>query len=218
MQPLSMLPVPPWTFLAALTSCLFVGPTSASVAPVVVFDSFGPGNSYDATVVWGVTGASTSYGYRGQAEWFIPGMSGTLSSITLATYVKSGSGRSNFSIADDNGYGPGTILENFLNTANNPHGLLTLNSTAQPLLEAGTKYWVCDEPTDSTTVNGWYENNQNYTPGFAYERSQWSWNVMDPAYSPPSGTFRVSVTPVPEPATLGFLILPALLFACRRRP
>jgi hypothetical protein len=195
----------------------WIAPAFAVGTPVVVFDSFGPGNTYLNSVVWGVTGASTSYGYRGQAEWFVPGISGNLTSFTLATYRQSGSGRSNFFIAEDNGYGPGTILESFLNTANNPSGLLTLNSASQPMLQAGTKYWLCDEPADNTTINGWYENNQNYQPGFAYERGQWSWSFVAPPSVPPSGVFRVAVTPVPEPSLVGFVLPGAWLLARRLR-
>src|SRR5438034_716396 len=82
-------------------------------APIVAFDSFGPGNTYTTTVAWGVTGAATPGGYRGQAEWFVPTVSGTLSSIDLAVFRQSGSGRLNYFIAEDNGSGsPGTSLEN----------------------------------------------------------------------------------------------------------
>lgn len=190
--------------------------SAAASSPVVVFDSIGSGNFLN--VVWGITGASTSYGYRGQAEWFVPGISGNLSSFTLGTYRSAGSGRSNFFIAADNGYGPGTILESYPNVLNNANGLLTLTSSTKPLLEAGVKYWICDEPYDSTTVNGWFENGINYIPGFAYERSQWSWTAFtDTAHSPPSGAFRVSVTPIPEPQVAGPALLAAFAAVLRRR-
>ena len=127
-------------FICSLVFLVFAMPVLAIVTPpVVVFDSFGPANTYLTSVVWGVNGAATSGGYRGQAEFFTPTISGYLSSVTLATYRQSGSGRSDFFIAQDNGSGPGTILESFLSTANNPNGLLTLNSVGQPLLQAGVK-------------------------------------------------------------------------------
>ena len=108
-------------------------------------------------------------------------------------------------------------MESFLDTANNPNGLLTINSTVQPLLQAGVKYWLCDEPADSTTSNGWYENNQNYLPGFAFETSPWSWSVVNPPYVPPSGVFRVTVIPVPEPSIAGLLAFGVFLLARPRR-
>jgi hypothetical protein len=192
------------SFVLCVTGIVLFVSQSFAASPVTVFDSFGPGNSYQTTVGWGVTGTATSGGYRGQAEWFVPGTSGNLSAITLAMFTQGGSGRANFFMAQDNGSGiPGTILESYPNVLS-PNGLLTLNSSSQPLLQAGSKYWLCAEPADSTTVNGWFENNQNYTPGFAFERSQWGWSAVEPTHAPPSGVFRVTVTPVPEPSCVAF--------------
>jgi hypothetical protein len=176
---------------------ILMGMVISASAQVVVYNSFGPGNSYDTTTKWAVSGASTSGGYRGQAEAFTPGISGDLSSIVLATAHINGSALSDFFIAQDNGSGaPGTILESFSSTQN-ANGLLTLNSVAQPLLQAGTQYWLCDEPSTSTSLNGWYENNQGQN-GFAFERSEWGWSAV--AGPPASGVFKVSVTAVPEPS------------------
>jgi hypothetical protein len=193
--------------LAVLTFIALAGIVVTTPAQVVVFNSFGPGNTYNSGIVWAISGASISGGYRGQAEFFTPGISGYLSSILLATYRESGgSGYSNFYIAQDNGSGiPGTILESFTNIQN-ANGLLTLNSTVQPLLQAGTEYWLCDEPTADNSYNGWYENNQGYANGFAFERSEWSWAAIPPP-APSSGVFRVSVTPVPEPSVTGLATL-----------
>jgi hypothetical protein len=198
-----------WSAFGIALNFLFAAGSGAT--PVVVFNSFGPGNTYSSTVAWGVTGNATQGGYRGQAEWFVPAIPGELSSVTLATYRQSGSGRSNFFLAQDSGSSPGTVLESFLNTANNPNGLLTLNSVARPMLQTGVKYWICDEPADTTTFNGWYENSQNYAPGFAFERSQWSWSFVGPPSVPPSGVFSVSVTAVPEPAAMVLVALGLVL-------
>jgi hypothetical protein len=187
--------------LAALVFTAFTGTIIPTHAQVVVYNSFGSGSTYNSGIVWSVSGTSTSSGYRGQAEFFTPGISGYLSSVQLATYRVSGSGLSNFYIAQDNGSGtPGIILESFAGVLN-ATGLLTLNSTVNPLLQAGTEYWLCDEPTDANSYNGWYENNQGVANGFAFERSEWGWStVQSPA--PGSGVFRVSVIPVPEPSVV----------------
>lgn len=193
--------------LAVLTFIALAGIVVPTPAQVVVFNSFGPGNTYNSGVVWAVTGASASGGYRGQAEFFTPGISGYLSSIQLATYRLSGSGLSNFYIAQDNGSGiPGTILESFTSVLN-ANGLLTLNSTAKPLLQAGTEYWLCDEPAADNSYNGWYQNNQGYAPGIAFERFPWSWAAVTADHAPNSGVFQVSVTPVPEPSVTGLATL-----------
>jgi hypothetical protein len=199
--------------LAVLTFIALAGILVPTTAQVVVFNSFGPGNTYNSGILWAVSGASTSAGYRGQAEFFTPGISGYLSSILLATGRVSGSRYSNFYIAQDNGSGiPGTILESFT-SVQNANGLLTLNSTVQPLLQAGTEYWLCDEPTADNSYNGWYQNNQGYAPGFAFERSEWGWEAV--SGPPNSGVFRVSVTPVPEPSVTGLATLCGCLLFLR---
>lgn len=206
--------------LIALTFVAFVGTVMRASAQAVAYNSFGSGNTYDHSTVWAVCGASISGGYRGQAEFFSPSISGDLSSIMLATYHASGSQLSNFYIARDNGSGtPGTILESFTGVIN-PTGLLTIKSTAKPLLQAGTKYWICDEPTASSSDNGWYYNNQGRANGFAYERSEWGWLALS-SLPPNSGVFEVSVTPVPEPSAmnLGMLFGGCLLLSgWRRKP
>jgi len=191
---------------ALLTLIGSTGLVVPALAQVVVFNSFGPGNTYGSGIVWGVSGASVSGGYRGQAEFFTPAASGYLSSILLATYHVSGSGFSNFYIAQDNGNGiPGAILESFTDVLNANSGLLTLTSTVRPLLQAGTEYWLCDEPAAANSYNAWYQNNQGYAPGFAFERSEWNWSAFWGAEN--SGVFKVSVTPVPEPSIKGVAIL-----------
>jgi len=208
------------TRLATLTILALAGIVVPTHAQVVVYNSFGPGNTYNSGIVWVVSGASTSGGYRGQAEFFTPGISGYLSSVQLATYRVSGSGLSNFYIAQDNGSGiPGSILESYTSVLN-AAGLLTLNSIAKPLLQAGTKYWLCDEPTASNSYNGWYENNQGYANGFAFEGSQWGWSAVTPP-APSSGVFQVSVIPVPEPSVVALGIMCGcclLLFRWRKKP
>jgi len=186
-------------------------------AQVVVYDSFGPGNTYNTGVVWVVSGASDSGGYRGQAEFFVPAVSGYLSNVQLATYRLGGSALSNFYIAQDNGSGiPGVVLETYANVQN-ANGLLTINSTTHPLLQAGQTYWLCDEPAAANSNNGWYQNSQNVINGFAFERAQWSWSSVPAAYSPPSGVFRVTVTPVPEPSVMALMTVAAGVAGLRLR-
>ncbi len=192
------------------------GVFDAAGSQVVVYDSFGPGNSYNSGVVWAVSGDSTSGGYRGQAEFFVPGISGNLAGVQLATYHVSGSTLSNFYIAQDDGNGiPGVVLEAYLNVPN-VNGTMSIGSLTHPLLQASQKYWLCDEPATSDAYNGWYQNSQNVINGFAFERAEWSWSSVDAAYSPPSGVFRVTVTPVPEPSSIGLTLLSLCLLAGRR--
>jgi len=183
--------------LVELAFVVLAGISIPSHAQVIVFDSFGPGNTYGG-VVWGVSGAaSAAPGYRGQAEFFTPAVSGDLDSIEVATYHVSGSDLSDFYIAQDNGSGIlGANLESFLNVQN-VDGLLTLDSTPDVLLQAGTEYWLCDVPAASTSYNGWYQNDQGQANGFAYERSPSGWMSASGA---DSGVFEITVTCFPDKA------------------
>ena len=124
---------------------------------------------------------------------------------------------SNFYIAQDNGNGiPGTILESWTSFQNSANGVLTLDSNSQVLLQAGQQYWLCDEATSANSYNAWYENNQGVAPGFAVERSEWSWSLITGSV-PNSGVFSVSVTPVPEPSTATFALCGLAFFCLRMR-
>jgi hypothetical protein len=163
-------------------------------AETTVFNSFGPGDTCDLAVGWAVKGEAG--GYRGQAEWFVPTTSGTLSSIAVAINPFRGSGHSHYSVARDNHGIPGTVLERFAETPNfgelNPAFTpLTLKSVQHPPLLRGVKYWLCAEPADRTTSNVWQYNNQDLASGFAFERSPWDWSFVE--RGPRNGAFKVMV-------------------------
>jgi hypothetical protein len=210
-------PMPSSNLLFLVAVLLFgVRQQTFGVVTTTVYDSFSPGNTYNTGVAWGVSGAATSGGYRGQAEFFVPAVSGYLTTVQLATIQVGGSKLSNFFVAQDSGFQtPGAILESFLNVQN-ANGLLTINSTGQPLLQAGQMYWLCDEPAADNSSNGWYQNNHGVTNGFAFERSQWGWGFVSPP-TPASGVFRVIVAPVPEPSVAGLAALGIVILARRFR-
>jgi hypothetical protein len=190
----------------------------SSIAQTSIYDSFGPNLSYNTTVAWGVSGASVSGGYRGQAQFFTPSVSCYLSQLKLATYHVGGSPLSDFFIAQDSGADtPGNILESFYNVST-PTGVLTLTSRLDPPLTAGTQYWLCMEPSTATSNNAWYFNNQNVTDGFAFERSQWSWSFIPGSPSAPNtASFEILATPVPEPSVAWMGLLgTGCMWLCRR--
>jgi len=76
-------------------------------------------------------------------------------------------------------------------------------------------YWLCDEPADATTVNGWFEGQSN-APGFAFERSPWSWNFIAAGQGPPSGVFSVTITEAPEPGAIVLFGLAVLLVLIKK--
>jgi hypothetical protein len=192
--------------------------SASAASPSLVYSSFGPGNTYNNLSAWIVSGSATTYGLQAHAEYFVPAFSDYLSEIQVATIRFGGDALSDFSIASDNGSGiPGTVLESFSNVTN-PVGLLTLNSVTAPLLQAGQKYWLCDEPADANSYVGWYLNNQGITNSYAYQNSTSPgiWQAIPSSVNGgASGVFSISV--VPEPATVGLVFLGVGLVVRRRR-
>ena len=167
---------------------------------VTAFDSFGPGKTFDTSVRWAV--GMHFPGYRGQAEWFIPKISGRLSTIEIAISSQNKDGRLNLTISEDNSGIPGKAVESFRNISGNtrsgkmnrrvPAGVLVVESSAHPMLQAETKYWLCAEPANDAASWLWAYNNQNLANGFAFERLQGSWEAFGGSRN---GAFSVSIAP-----------------------
>ena len=205
--------------LFTATNLIFTARAQPIQAPVFVYNSFGPGNSYITYADWGVSGTSgLSGGFVGHAEFFVPSVSGNLYSLQLAVgQISGGTGLVNLSIAANNGGTPGATLESFLNAqAPSPgSGVLTLNSVTQPLLQAGATYWLCAEPAQSTTAVGWFVNDQGYRNDYAQEGPPGQWTSGHITFES-NGAFDVSVLPVPEPSITVLMILGAGSLSLRR--
>jgi hypothetical protein len=206
-------------FFVLSTTLIFASRAQSSQPPVLVFNSFGPGNSYITYADWGISGASgLSGGFVGHAELFVPSVSGNLYSLQVAVgQLSGGTGLVNFSVAADDGGTPGATLESFLNEqAPSPgSGVLTINSITQPLLQAGATYWLCAEPAQSTTAIGWFVTDQGFKNDYAQEGPPGQWTSGHITFEN-NGAFDVSVLPVPEPSMMGLMILGAGSFSLRR--
>src|ERR1700726_174811 len=77
--------------LFTATTLIFAPPVQSDQAPIFVYNSFGPGNSYVTIANWGVLGASAG-GFVGHAEFFVPSVSGNLYSMEVAVGQRSGGG------------------------------------------------------------------------------------------------------------------------------
>ena len=207
-----------WLISSAWFSFAFCFSASAQ-GPVYVYNSFGPGNTYEyggGWVVAGSDGIPGGTGYLGTAEYFVPDISGNLNEIQLATFFMSGSAVCNFYIAQDNGSGiPGAILESFTGVPT-PNGILTIDSVAKPFLQSGQKYWLCDEPAYANTGTLWMLNTQGVANDFALETAEWAWHPASPDGAT-DGVFSISVIPVPEPSAAALLLSATAVVLWRRR-
>jgi hypothetical protein len=185
----------------------------ALASSVVLYNNYGP-NDAVGTWAWAVSGAATSPGYRAQGQSFTPQETAYLSTVELSIYRYSGSGRVNVSLVED--APTGTLLERFSYVA--PSGLSPrlLNSTAHPLLEAGTTYWLLTEPYDDTSYAGWVTDYDQLNAPFAYGRSPGSWEIVTANGGEPEGVFRITATAIPEPGPWALLMLASIAVGIMR--
>jgi len=137
-------------------------------ALTVAFSSFGDGGECATN---GLTVESD-----GHADWFVSATSGRLSVIELKIEpISEQTKRLVVSIAEDKNGVPGAALETFTVarlTHTNTLGWLDLNSQRQPMLKAGTKYWI-----NARSPGAWYWhfNNQNIMQGSMFLPARRKW-------------------------------------------
>ncbi|HVM46679.1 MAG TPA: hypothetical protein VMU04_01565 [Candidatus Acidoferrum sp.] len=161
--------------------------------PTLVFNAFGPSGTYRATNTWAV-------GREAHAEWFVPTLSGRLSEILLAIEPDGSSaspGKATVFLARDKNGFPGRTLESFSVSADEKPGLLTLESTKAPALQAGVKYWLGARSRGGWV---WHFNDQNVIHNTAREvrRGKWA-SAGDYCYV---GAFSIRISTNQPPAEL----------------
>jgi hypothetical protein len=173
--------------------------TLVSVEPAlatgqIAFDSFGPSHSFGTN--------SWAAGEKAHAEWFCPVVSGRLHAIELAIEPPSKeAGNATVFIAATKRNFPGATIESFtvtpaMTVSGSKAQPVILNSVAQPLLEAGEKYWV-GVRSDSGWL--WHFNDQKIIQNAAREtkRNRWA-SAGDYCYV---SAFRIIVVTNQQTAT-----------------
>jgi hypothetical protein len=183
-----------------------------------VFSSFGPGNTYNGaagvTVGDGAIGSDAGFSY---ATYFTAALTTPLESIVLgATHCGTNSfcggipprdPNSNaviMSLYDNGATGGGTLLESITVTGQmqpwrgQTNAIVTGVSVLQPLLTAGTTYWlVASEPNPLTDATVWGFS----IPGLGTQTYFRDGNGPWTGYSSSGLGFQINgVTPVPEPS------------------
>ncbi|HET6922080.1 MAG TPA: hypothetical protein VFI16_02915 [Anaeromyxobacteraceae bacterium] len=138
-----------------------VPPTSppASPATLVLFDSFGPGDSYTPGSGW--TLGHDSGDSWVQAIGFVPRAAGKVAGYRIAVFRVAGGSRLDAWLRADAAGQPGPVVEQFSFAV--PAGLddlmLSADSALHPPLVAGTRYWLVLAPPDLLhELFGWYRN------------------------------------------------------------
>jgi hypothetical protein len=116
---------------------------STVAASVTVFDTFGPGNSYDVSFRYGVDGGGGFQAFR-----FVPTQSGALDTITVALGRDStATTATQFSVYSGTTTALGSLLESILvpNTVpvgSSPGAVVSFSSLVKPNLTSGQGYWL----------------------------------------------------------------------------
>jgi hypothetical protein len=203
--------------VAAATLLLLLISAPASRA-VVLFSNLGLGDSYDH-IYW-------NWRVGGHDPVFVPAMSFQVTggsfrlaqvelALNYALGPDAGPNVAQAILADDAGGAPGATLESFTFSgmgrfrAANP--LMVGDSVLGPTLLDGHRYWIEALAPFRESQVGWGANVTGMLGG-SYALDGGPWN---PVSNVPSGAFRVSGTPIPEPSP-GLLLLAGLgmLGAC----
>ena len=202
-----------------LVALLFAGVAQADV----IFDNFGPGNSYQAGSGWTVSGAASPTGAAYvEGMSFTPTGSYTLNALDVAVgwAVSTADNSLNLALYDDAGGLPGSIpLESWSGLVvpdfagnNSP---ISVSSLVHPVLSNGTPYWLVASVGTDTQWDAWNLNSVGDLGPIVYSLNGGPWSPHTDA----RGAFRVTGTSagVPEPCTCALFGLGALGLRLRRK-
>ena len=179
----------------------------------VVFNNFGPGDSFNISSGYSETGL-----FPGQSlgEGFTPAFSGNLSVITIAMSHSSGPNDVHLFLASGVGGVPGSILESWVVTnlpsAGISYSPLKIGSSSRPLLSAGSLYFLYSQEPGNE-VDSWNFNSISEQGDYFVRQN--SGAISSGTHT--QGAFRVEVTPVPEPGILPFAAAAAITTMWHRR-
>jgi len=182
------LTVPPLGKAGAKVTAWISGPGPAS--PVVLYSSFGPGDTYDGSSGWTIS--SNGNGVYSQALQFTTSLSGSVETMEVALFRLQGGNQVTGTIMADAGGLPGSVLETF--TFVRP-SILLATSSAHSLPQARTPYWFV--LTAGDLINDLFGWNRNVNPPFvpnAQRVGSGPWVLDSPDYR---GNLRVTGVTTP---------------------
>jgi hypothetical protein len=209
-----------WT-VAALA---LLGGGAGSARADHLYNTFGPGDSFNSSSAVSIEGNSFLTIYSANAMEFSPSETATLDVVRFAMSAVY-PGPFEAVLAADNGGQPGTTLEDLGSVSvTGPATIYSLSSGLHPLLTAGTEYWLILQPTNpnSQTLAFWHMSSPLVTAPAAAtnDPAHGSWR----AYSGQTAfDIEGTATATPEPASLTLLGVSAVCllgygWRQRRRP
>jgi hypothetical protein len=183
----------------------------AAEAKTIVFDNFGPNDSYDVSHGYTLAVGLNSTGLPpntnlDQGALFIPSDSGYLSDIWLAVGLGSGANELDVWLMDTVAGQPGSILESFhFSNAMGPFGSnnppLHAGGNGSTFLTAGLEYWLIASLSGPNAAAAWNLNDIGDQGPITFRENLGPWQGSS-AGETINNVFRVAV---PEPGTLGLI-------------
>ncbi len=199
--------------LLALAAMVAVIPTANAA---IAFNNFGPGDSFNTGSGGTIGGPTGPVGYLIQGEGFNSLASGQVSTITLAYGHVTGTNSATFRLYSGTPTSFGSLMASWVVTGMPGFGsglTFTINNTnPAATLVMGNDYWLVAESA-SDAWQAWNNNNIGDTGPHTISSDGTNYNF----FTGSRNTFRVEVSPVPEPATMAILGAGALALAARRR-
>ena len=189
---------------AATGACHVASPTSADV----VFNNFGPGDTYGSTDAYGLSGPQSFFGEIDAAMSFTPtGGDFLFDRADIAFLGLNQPNGVDILLAQDSGLNtPGDILEtiSLQDILTDPPmftTVLTANSKRHSLLTAGHQYWLIANGVGDN-FSGWVSSDTDSIGLGAYRENLGDWQTATETLR----AFRIIGTAVPEPGALSLLV------------
>jgi len=194
---------------------------TALAGPVVVYDSFGLGNTYITPGITFGCGATCWHdGGHTIALAFVPSSTVALTEIDTAAWWLSSPTNIVLSVAADSGDLPGTLLESFSASLSAAPAMMQMGSALNPVLNGGSRYWLVFDVPDPVNESGMLAVSP--LPGAVEEAYKIGGGPWMSGMASSQGAFRISGEAMPEPssAVLMATALTAILAARlgRKRP
>lgn len=193
-----------------MLGCLFLGVSTAWCAAATVFNTLGPGNTYQQNAGYTVAGPASSIGNTFEpAAQFTALAGGDLSEIDLGLTTRDG-GSVDVYLYGDAGGSPDNLSQILLGTVTPTQAFGTTNNTITPLfllngpsVTAGTAYWLVLKPASDLTRDVW-----NQSLGFAGMQDI---STDDSTWLQANSTLAAfEITSVPEVSPIAMMVLTAI--------
>jgi hypothetical protein len=203
--------------LATLVLCC--GTARQVAADVILFNDYGPGYTYIIGTGWTIGGPTSPVGSFETASEFTPVTTGVVTSVAFGDSLVTGTNTVTMSIAADKGGTPGAILGSFtfdnqMGNFGSQHPPLTAISVVQPLLTAGTNYFLLASTSGSDIWAAWNSNNQGVSgTQLSSQNGGTSWTTHSNVTLGAFEIFGSSSVAAPEPSSalaVGFAALAGL--------